>query len=392
MTIWDVGQIPFVYAPQEGPSNGDLPNLLPFRIALDEQFGHIVQPYESNVEAALKQAYVKGSMISGIMNDTGIGRKYAEDALAFIQERYGAPLEGRAVLDIGCGTGYFLSRVRDAGAEVLGIEPGIHGQEAARRFGVSVVRDFFPSSQVPQSFDVITAFFVLEHLRDIEGFLADVKTHLKDKGVLFLGVPNCEPYLASGDVSFFFHEHWNYFTRWSLQAVLRHVLGVEAHVVRSGFGGSLYAAARLDRPIPGNLAEDFAEAREEFAAFKIKAVYHLRIFTELLFEAARRGETVGIFVPGRAVNFLGLNREQIDLNRLRFFDDDAMLHGTYFPGIPIPVESRRDLLERPPDRLLIMSHTFGEVIARSLREAGFSRPIQTWDDIFRPKRKDREGF
>ncbi|MFM6053078.1 MAG: class I SAM-dependent methyltransferase, partial [Sphaerospermopsis kisseleviana] len=111
------------------------------------------------------------------------------------------------------------------GADVMGIEPGIHGQAGSQRFGVPVVRDFFPSSKVSRSFDIITAFFVLEHLRDVQNFLMNIREHLKNDGILFLSVPDCEPYLAHGDISFLFHEHWNYFTEQSLYAVLTQILG-----------------------------------------------------------------------------------------------------------------------------------------------------------------------
>ena len=55
------------------------------------------------------------------------------------------------------------------------------------------------------------------------------------------------------------------------------------------------------------------------------------------------------------------------LERIRFFDDDAALAGTYFPAIDIPVETRDDLYRSPPSSVLIMSLSFGERIRDSLR-------------------------
>jgi hypothetical protein len=75
---------------------------------------------------------------------------------------------------------------------------------------------------------------------------------------------------------------------------------------------------------------------------------------------------VGVYVPSRFVNHMAL--AQIAATGLRFFDDNPHLYGTYFPGIPVPVESGADLLSRPPDRVLIMSRAFGDSIARRLSE------------------------
>ena len=51
---------------------------------------------------------------------------------------------------------------------------------------------------------------------------------------------------------------------------------------------------------------------------------------------------------------------------LRFFDDDKLLHGKYYPPFDIPIESRRSLIERPVDELVIMSSSFGERLKSEL--------------------------
>jgi len=382
--MWNLGLLPFVYAPRDSPDNGELPDMLPFALDVDKRYGHMVQSYDPAVEAALDRAYAKGSMLSGMMDETGIGREYAEDFLAFLHHQCGSSFEGRSVLDIGCGTGYFLSRLRGEGAQVLGIEPGAHGQDGAGRFAVPVVRDYFPTAKIPQSFDLITAFGVLEHLHQFAGFLAAVRRQLRENGVFLLAVPDCEPYLTSGDISFFFHEHWNYFTSRSLAEVLRQVFGVEVQVSRSGFGGCLYAAVHLNRPLRGDTANNNLEhGLQEFATFKAKAQLSMQRFPEFLPTVGGRQETLGIFVPGRAVNLLALNPARPDFAKLRFFDDNPLLQGTFYPGIPVAIESRQALLDNPPDRLLIMSHSFGKVIADSLTASGLVCPIMTWHDIYR---------
>ena len=48
-----------------------------------------------------------------------------------------------------------LSKLKDLGAKVKGIEPGIHGQEGGNRYNIDIVHDFFPSKFITEKFDVI---------------------------------------------------------------------------------------------------------------------------------------------------------------------------------------------------------------------------------------------
>ncbi|MBK6379333.1 MAG: hypothetical protein IPF72_06135 [Chitinophagaceae bacterium] len=54
---------------------------------------------------------------------------------------------------------------------------------------------------------------VLEHIEDPVVFLQQQKDQLSPSGKLIFGVPNCEPFLKTGDISIFIHEHYLYFTQ-----------------------------------------------------------------------------------------------------------------------------------------------------------------------------------
>jgi hypothetical protein len=71
----------------------------------------------------------------------------------------------------------------------------------------------------------------------------------------------------------------------------------------------------------------------------------------------------------------------IPADAIRFFDDDPGLIGTYYPGIPIAIEPRADLLKSPPDSILIMSSTFGPQLAEQLRQLLPAKNALTVADI-----------
>jgi hypothetical protein len=68
--------------------------------------------------------------------------------------------------------------------------------------------------------------------------------------------------------------------------------------------------------------------------------------------------------------------------RIRFFDDDPGLHGRYFDGVDIPVESFDQLVRNPPTSLVIFSRAFGAAIkARVTSAIGKRMRVLTIDEL-----------
>ena len=82
---WKIPSLPFVWSALTSPENGNgLPDSLPFELGFDGKTGLITQKHNESVESALEFAYRQGSMLSGLMDEDGIGQNYAEDFLSFI--------------------------------------------------------------------------------------------------------------------------------------------------------------------------------------------------------------------------------------------------------------------------------------------------------------------
>lgn len=96
------------------------------------------------------------------------------------------------LLDVGCGDGRFLARMRNLGWEVLGIEPDVKAaQVAAEKFQLKVYPTTLDKIDLdPLSFDAISLSHVIEHVSKPGDLLRQCHTLLKPHGLLAIATPN----------------------------------------------------------------------------------------------------------------------------------------------------------------------------------------------------------
>ena len=103
------------------------------------------------------------------------------------------PNQGK-ILDIGAGTGEFLSVAKQNGWDVTGVEPSDKAKQIAINKGVSFVEAI--AQLEDHSFDVITMWHVLEHVPDLNNQIKELKRLLKPSGSLIIAVPNFKSFDA----------------------------------------------------------------------------------------------------------------------------------------------------------------------------------------------------
>lgn len=103
-------------------------------------------------------------------------------------------LDKGSILDIGAGTGDFLSVAKNNGWHTIGVEPSEKAKAIAKKKGVSFVED--TSELGDHSFDVISMWHVLEHVPNLENQIKELKRLLKPSGTLLIAVPNFKSFDA----------------------------------------------------------------------------------------------------------------------------------------------------------------------------------------------------
>jgi len=98
------------------------------------------------------------------------------------------------ILDIGAGTGDFLSVAKNDGWQTIGVEPSDRAKSIAKNKGVSFVEQ--TSELENGSFDVISMWHVLEHVPDLDKQIKELKRLLKPTGTLIIAVPNFKSFDA----------------------------------------------------------------------------------------------------------------------------------------------------------------------------------------------------
>jgi SAM-dependent methyltransferase len=98
------------------------------------------------------------------------------------------------VLEIGSATGGLLTAVRPHVASVTGVEPGKQYREYAVSRGIETVTALDDTAE--RSFDIVLAYYVVEHLRDPLGQLARLHDLLSPGGLLAIEVPNVDDALV----------------------------------------------------------------------------------------------------------------------------------------------------------------------------------------------------
>jgi len=109
-------------------------------------------------------------------------------------------IEGKNLLDIGCGTGDFLVNCKKGGWNIVGVEPNINAQKlVASKLGNDKTAKFYSDLLEinTEKFDVITMWHVLEHVPNLEEYISKLKSLLKPNGVLVVAVPNFKSYDAN---------------------------------------------------------------------------------------------------------------------------------------------------------------------------------------------------
>jgi len=300
---------------------------------------------------------------------------FARDIAKHLAERY--ELEGKNVIEIGCGQGEFLALLCEVGGCTgVGIDPLAVGSRVTDAAGNSVtfIGETFSEKHGTLPVDLICCRHTLEHIQPVRQFLQTVRKAIGDRtGVaLFFEVPDVKRILEEKAFWDIYYEHCSYFSAGSLGRLFRSC-GFEILDLRRGFGDQylLLEARPIDgSPDAAHPGEESTEDQQQLAAMFRKEVAESVAAWKSRFDLfGQKGGGTALWGSGsKAVAFLsGLClHEEIEY----VVDIDPRKQGRFLPGTGHEIVAPEHLSTEPVQRIIVMNPVYLEEIRGNIRALG----------------------
>jgi SAM-dependent methyltransferase len=292
------------------------------------------------------------------------------------------------VVDVGSNDGVLLSKFKDEGMSILGIDPAENLAQAATASGIPTIAAFF-SPTVAEDIvaergraSIITANNVFAHTDDIKIFVESVKTLLAPEGVFVFEVQYLKDLIEKNLFDMIYHEHLLYYHVTPLAPFFER-MGMKLFDVQhvDTHGGSLrvYVGWSDSQHVLSPTVKEFMDAevalnnQDTYQAFSARIEDNGNKLRELLSEFKTQGKrVVGYGAPAKATTLcyaLGIDETMLDY----IMDDSPLKQGRFMPGTHIAIKSSQMLYEDKPDCCLILAWNFADSIVQkhvAYKEAG----------------------
>jgi 2-polyprenyl-3-methyl-5-hydroxy-6-metoxy-1,4-benzoquinol methylase len=133
---------------------------------------------------------------------------------------------GKSILDFGCGNGGFIKKAKNLACAVSGVEPEKRVREIlGGEFSI------YPNVEgLKGEYDLITAFHVIEHIKDPLAVIKSLSKHLNKGARLVIEVPNSSDAL----LALFESKPFQNFTYWSQHLYLFNSFNLRKLIALSG--------------------------------------------------------------------------------------------------------------------------------------------------------------
>lgn len=175
-----------------------------------------------------------------------------------ITEEFG---KSNSILDVGSGYGFFLKALSNLGFKITGLEVSNIRREISKTVANVPLQSkaITGPNRTKNRYSVITLFHVLEHIQSPIKLCVDLKSYLKEDGVLIVEIPNTNHYILkiSKPYKYFYWQraHISYFTPETVLKVLKNagygkikIKGVQRYTFINALHWIFFGKPQLDSP------------------------------------------------------------------------------------------------------------------------------------------------
>jgi 2-polyprenyl-3-methyl-5-hydroxy-6-metoxy-1,4-benzoquinol methylase len=166
--------------------------IVPSESALDRHYnpeGEVIE-FPQDVVSHQRDTYVLDPL-SARMRKAGVEEIKAN----WLKSKFNFENTNPFLVDVGCGSGFFLEAARKIGFSVLGIEMDMQLAQECQKKGIPTLIQKVPGQAWPQELmgaEIITLLNLVEHVIDPVNFISGLATILKPGAWLVIEVPRAE--------------------------------------------------------------------------------------------------------------------------------------------------------------------------------------------------------
>lgn len=281
----------------------------------------------------------------------------------------------KRVLEIGSNDGYMLQFFKEAGCNVLGVEPSKGPADYAISEGIPTLITFFPPAEHIGGWDLICGINTFAHQPDLHNFVKGLNFYLAPQGVIVQEFPHLLKTMRGTQYDQFYHEHYNYFSLIFLRKLFEKY-GLEIFDVEGipEHGGSIrvYVAHKGTFPITPIVAKltldemlyglterstytNFGYHVSELRLSMLDTLSGLSDQLIFAYGAAAKGNTL--------LNSIPHITERLVVDAI---DRSPYKQGKYLPGIHLRIHEEAHIREWKPRYILILPWNLKDEIMNQL--------------------------
>lgn len=289
-------------------------------------------------------------------------------------ERHG--IQGKPVLEIGCGSGDFLTLLCEVGGNTgVGFDPEYRGPERAGP--VRFISERFSEAHFATPAALIACRHTLEHVLQVGAFMRMVRGACRSPETLvFFEVPDAKRILEQQAFWDVYYEHCAYFSMGSLARLFRRS-GFDIVELERVYGDQylvITAKASSGSQLPLEQEADLEQVEAACRDFQVGVSAVLETWRARLANWQQKGARIALWGAGsKAAGFLATLkvREQVPY----IVDINPRKQGMFQAGTGQQVVPPAALADYRPDTVVIMNQIYTEEIRAELKTMGLEPEI-----------------
>lgn len=265
-------------------------------------------------------------------------------------------LNGKKIIEIGCGQGEFLKVLTEFPVQVYGIEHNEDLVEKAQASGLNVWRDFTETAnQILDGapYDAFLSFNFLEHQPDPNAMVRCIYNNLTEEGTGLVTVPSWDYIVSNNSFYELLRDHVANYSEQTLRFLLNKngFIILESTTVNQDTI-SMIVQKRPKLKVDG-LKKQFALLSEQIHDFIDKRVSEGKEIA--VWGASHQGfTTISTTGVGDSITYI--------------IDSAPFKQGRYAPASHVPIVSPEFFFEHPVDTILIIAPGYTDEIAGTIRK------------------------